>query len=185
MNQPSDFPKRSPSRLLRMIKWTVLIILIIWSALTVNAWRYFSASGIYGAYLSALYSVHMLNVPPDRSPETLDGRIAVSRSDLVALTKSPLLRFHNDTRRELRGTWEFNGPNSVFRSSSIGVGLSRMEEHYFLNRNSICFFEESPYGIWCKKLYRDPNGQLFSYFRGVRGSPAGWSRVEIDQGGKK
>lgn len=67
----SNTPSSPISRMLRALGWLLLTITLVWTALAINASKYFDDPGISGVLYSYRFAFEVLNLPEAKIPPGL------------------------------------------------------------------------------------------------------------------
>lgn len=165
-------------RLISAIRLAIVVLVTVWLVLSANAWKYFSAAGAYGAYLSVIHAVDVLQLPPAAEPAYLGEKRSLNDRELSALTKLYSVDVSRGDRPDQYESYVFHRPNVATFNPHAGIGVSSVEMHYIIHRGEMC--DISPEILLaCYRYYKEPNGELFRYFPRSGPLPAQWRRVRL------
>ncbi|MFZ1741761.1 MAG: hypothetical protein WAT93_02845 [Pontixanthobacter sp.] len=165
-------------RIWKVLRWLLLASVVAWAALAINAWKYFSDSGLYGIYLATRYSVEVIDLPKAKMPDSLAGRRPLSETELSELIhEKPLLAFEHETLREARFGLEITGPNSVISGSSLSVAYSAFSGHFVLKQNELCLLAPIFTPTNCRLLFVDQEGNLYNAPSANNGME--WQKISV------
>ena len=166
------------TRMLRVLRWLLLAMAVVWTGLAINAWTYFSDSGLYGIYLAMRYSVEVIDLPEAKVPGSLAGRRPLSEAELSELiNEEPLLAFEHKTSREDRFGLQITGPNSVIAGSSLSYAYSTFSGHFVLKQNELCLLTPTFVPTNCRFLFVNKEGELYNAMTENDGTE--WQKISV------
>jgi len=174
----------------KVVKWTLLVALLIWFALGVNAWRYFSKSGLPGVYYSAVHALDVATLPdPPEIPSVPNGLRQLRDDEVRWLIRDlfnregtltfEYIRFDGDEAPAPYVLYTFPGPNIYNSASNIGPTMEGNKGRFVRDDDRICFIATKVFGTICYRIFEDKAGNLVRYKPSRDGSPMRWDPIDL------
>lgn len=163
MKQSNNSQLRYRSSPLKILRRIALIAILIWGALAVNAWRYFSESGAIGVYFAARHALNVLFLPDEPKPGDLGGMRPLSPRETADLIQDRSV-LYDDPRGPHWSVVMSHSENTVNKMFFGGPGQQVVVGDYLMDGPKICYL-----GSWLRKsssycmvIYKNDAGELFT-----------------------
>ena len=123
----SNTPASPISRMLHVLGWLLLTITLVWTALAINASKYFHDPGISGVLYSYRFAFEVLNLPEAKNPPGLTNHRKLSNQELYRMER---IDNHLVSRGEELYYEVFSFDNSIYTNTNIS-------KTYIIDKNRI------------------------------------------------